>query len=437
MKQPRQNQKTRRKRPRLSRSAHSKLQDELTEVTRHRAAISEVLRAIANSPHDLQPILDTIIDSARRLCQAEAGTLRLSEQAGLRLVALKGNMPWSPPELLEHNSYIGQLAASLSPVHIPDQAAHELYRRGDPYLLTSVKGGVRTALFVPMVKDEQVIGVLIVGRMYVQPFTDKQIELVTDFAAQATIALESTRRERQYREAQTALAHANRIATIGQITASIAHELNQPLAALALQGGTALRWLAREPPAPGIDEARSSVEHMIKDADRATHIIGGLRDLTKKNAPRAEVVDLNEAIAEVIALTSSEAVESGVLVSTRLAPELPRVHGDRVQLQQVMLNLIINAIQAMSSIGEGARKLQISINAAPSEGGVCIEVRDTGPGLRPESLPRIFEPFYTTKPDGMGMGLSICRSIIEAHGGRLWATSCERGALFRFTIPAT
>jgi transcriptional regulator with GAF, ATPase, and Fis domain len=139
----------------------SELQDELTEVTRHRAAISEVLRAIAGSPHDLQPIFDTILDSATRLCQAEVGSLRLSEQAGLRLVAVKGSLPWSPPELLEHSSYVGQFAASRSTVHIPDQAAHELYRRGDPYLLTTVNvWGFRTVLFVPMVKDEKVIGVL-------------------------------------------------------------------------------------------------------------------------------------------------------------------------------------------------------------------------------------------------------------------------------------
>ena len=286
-----------------------------------------------------------------------------------------------------------------------------------------------------MLKDNEIVGIITLGRKQVQPFTDKQISLFRDFAAQATIALESTRRERQYREAQMALAHANRIATIGQLAASIAHELKQPLAAVAIDGGGALRWLARQP--PDIDEARSCVEHMIKHADRATHIIGGLRDLTKQNAPRAEVVDLNEAIVEVIDLTYSEAVKTGITVSTRLAPQLPRVHGDRVQLQQVMLNLIVNAIQAMSGIGEGARELQISIDAVPSEGGVRVGVRDTGPGLSPESLSRLFEPFYTTKPEGMGMGLSICRSIIEAHGGRLWATPCEpQGALFQFTIPA-
>ncbi|WP_334407441.1 sensor histidine kinase [Bradyrhizobium sp. AZCC 2289] len=326
---------------------------------------------------------------------------------------------------------------SGSPVHIADLAAHEAYLRRDPLVVALVElADVRTCLFVPLLKDDELIGALGINREQVQPITDRQINLVTDFAAQTTIALESTRRERQYREAQMALAHANRIATIGQLTASIAHELKQPLAAVVIDGGGALRWLARQP--PDLDEARSSVERIIKHADRATHIIGGLRDLTKQNAPRAEVVDFNEAIVEVIALTYSEAVKTGVTVSTRLAPQLPRVQGDRVQPQQVMLNLIVNAIQAMSGSGGGARELQISIDAVPSEGGVRVGVRDTGPGLSPESLSRLFEPFYTTKPEGMGMGLSICRSIIEAHGGRLWAIPCEpQGALFQFTIPAT
>ena len=152
--------------------------------------------------------------------------------------------------------------------------------------------------------------------------------------------------------------------------------------------------------------------------------------------PRKEVVDLNAAVLEVTALTRSEAVKTGVTVGTQLAGELPRIQGDRVQLQQVMLNLIVNAIQSMRGVEGGNRELHISTVRIEPE-SVCVAVRDTGHGLRPESLPRLFEPFYTTKPDGMGMGLSICRSIIEAHGGRLWATSCEpRGALFQFTIRA-
>ena len=418
----------------------SELQDRVTELVEQQTAISEVLHAIAGSPHDLQPIFDAILDSATRLCRADIGGLRLCEESGLRCVAVRGDPllvseAWSSfPTLVEKESFLGRLAASRLPTHIPDYAALEGDHRDD-FLIKLVNAGFRTCLVVPLLYDNEVAGTVTLSRKQVQPFTDKQIALFRDFAAQATIALESIRRERQYREAQMVLAHANRVATIGQLAASIAHELNQPLAAVATHGGTALRWLARQP--PNVDQARSSVEHMIKDAGRATHIIGALRDLTKQNAPRAEVVDLNGAIAEVIALTYSEAVKTGVTVSTRPAPELPCVQGDRVQLQQVMLNLVVNAIQAMSGIGEGARELQISIDAVPSEGGVRVGVRDTGPGLSQESLLRLFEPFYTTKPEGMGMGLSICRSIIEAHGGRLWATGCEpRGALFQFTIPA-
>ena len=425
--------------------SRSELQRQLTELVEQQAAISEVLRAVANSPHDLQPIFDTILINAMRLCRATFGGLVLLEEKGFRTVARRGppnpvyaeRWPLGLVRPIPPGEPLAQLIESRSPVHIADLAAHQAYLRRDPLFVALVElAGVRTYLAVPLVKDDKLIGALGINREQVQPFTDRQIDLVTDFAAQATIALESTSRERQYREAQMALAHANRIATIGQLAASIAHELKQPLAAVVIDGGGALRWLARQP--PGIDKARSSVERMIKQADRATHIIDGLRDLTKQNAPRAEVVDLNEAIAEVIALTYSEAVKTGVTVSTRLAPQLPRVQGDRVQLQQVMLNLIVNAIQAMSGIGEGARELQISIDAVPSEGGVRVGVRDTGPGLSPESLSRLFEPFYTTKPEGMGMGLSICRSIIEAHGGRLWAIPCEpQGALFQFTIPAT
>ena len=266
-----------------------------------------------------------------------------------------------------------------------------------------------------------------------QPFTDRQISLFRDFAAQAAIALESTRRERQYREVQSELAHANRVATIGQLTASIAHEIKQPIAAARTNAAAALRFLDKSP--PDVAEVREALTCIVNDADRASDVVDRIGSLIKKAPPRKEVIDLNAAILEVTALTHSEAVKTGVTVGTQLAGELPRIQCDRVQLQQVMLNLIVNAIQSMSGVEDGNRELHISTVSIEPE-GVCVAVRDTGHGLRPESLPRLFEPFYTTKPDGMGMGLSICRSIIEAHGGRLWATRCEpRGALFQFTIP--
>jgi PAS domain S-box-containing protein len=247
---------------------------------------------------------------------------------------------------------------------------------------------------------------------------------------------ERKRAEEAYREAQLELAHANRVATMSHLTASITHEVNQPIAAARNNACAALNFLDKNP--PDLGEVREALGCVVGDADRAGDIIGRIRDHIKKVPARKDAVAIDDAILEVIALTRAEAANNSVSVRTQFAEGLPRVQGDRVQLQQVMLNLIVNAIQAMRGVGEDTRELQISIDAVPSEGGVRVEVRDTGPGLSPESLTRLFEPFYTTKPEGMGMGLSICRSIIEAHGGRLWATPREpQGALFQFTIPAT
>jgi len=413
----------------------SELQDRVTELIEQQTAISEVLRAIASSPHDLQPIFDAILDSATRLCRADVGSLRLSEESGLRLVAVLGD-----PLLVRQVRVIipsarrkGEPSESKLPTHIPDLTALEGDRRDDYWITMMVNAGFRSGLLVPLLNDNEIVGTIALGRKQVQPFTDKQISLFRDFAAQATIALESTRRERQYREMQSELTHANRVATMGQLTASIAHEVNQPLGAIVTSAAACGRWLAANP--PQMEKARRALERIVNDGRRAGEVIERIRALIKRAPPRKEVVDLNAAILEVTALTHGEAIKTGVTVGTQLASELPRIQCDRVQLQQVMLNLIVNAIQSMSGVEDGNRELHIStVSIEPK--GVCVAVRDTGHGLRPESLPSLFEPFYTTKADGMGMGLSICRSIIEAHGGRLWATRCApRGALFQFTIP--
>jgi signal transduction histidine kinase len=413
----------------------SEPQDRVTELIAQQKAISEVLRAIASSPYDLQPIFDAILDSATRLCRADSGALRLSEEGGLRLVAVRGDpflvsQVWSSiPVLAEKGSLPDRLAASRLPTHIPDFTALE-----DDFSITVVNAGIRTGLFVPLLKDNEIVGIISLARRQVQPFTDKQISLFRDFAAQATIALESTRRERQYREMQSELARANRVATMGQLTASIAHETKQPITAALTYAAAALRFLDRSP--PDVAEVRAALTCIVNENGRASDIVDRIGSLIKKAPPRRVVVDLNAAILEVTALTRSEAVKTGVTMGTQLADELPRIRCDRVQLQQVMLNLIVNAIQSMSGVEDGNRELHISTESIEPE-GVRVGVRDTGPGLSPESLPRLFEPFYTTKTEGMGMGLSICRSIIEAHGGRLWATRCEpRGALFQFTISA-
>jgi signal transduction histidine kinase len=421
-------------------SAASEAQDRVIELVEQQTAISEVLRAIANSPHDLQPIFDAILDSSARLCRADVVTLRLSEESGLRLVAMRGDPLlvshlWSSfPALAEKGSLQSRIATSRLPAHIPDLAALEGGRR-DGSWIAAVNAGYRATLIVPLLKDNEIVGTITLGRKQVQPFTDRQISLFRDFAAQATIALESTRLERQYREAQMALAHANRVATMGQLTASIAHEVNQPITAAVTYALAARRWLSADP--PNVSEVDEALSLIIKEGNRAGEVVERVRALIKKVPARKDAVAIDDAFLEVIALTRAEAANNSVSVRTQFAEDLPRIQGDRVQLQQVMLNLIVNSIQAMSGIGEGARELQISIDGVPPGGGVRVGVRDTGPGLSPESLSRLFESFYTTKPEGMGMGLSICRSIVEAHGGRLWATRCgPRGALFQFTIPA-
>src|SRR3984957_7138608 len=419
-------------------STASELQDRGTELIEQQTAISVVLRAIANSPHDLQPIFDAILDSATRLCRADIGSLRLSEESDLRRVAVRGDrllvsQASSFPVLAEKGSFLSRIATSRLVTHIPDLTALE-GDHGDDYWITLVNAGFRSTLVVPLPKDDDIVGIITLGRKQVQPFTDKQISLFRDFAAQATIALESTRRERQYREMEIELAHANRVATMGQLTASIAHETKQPIATARNNAAAALRFLEKSP--PDVAEVREALTCIVNDADRASDVVDRIRSLIKKAPPRKEVVDLNTAMLEVTALTRGEAAKSGVTVGTQLAGDLPPIRCDRVPLPQVMLDFIGNALQSNSGVEDGDRELHISTVSIEPE-GVCVAVRDTGHGLRPESLPRLFEPFYTTKPDGMGMGLSICRSIIEAHGGRLWATGrAPRGALFQFTIPA-
>jgi signal transduction histidine kinase len=191
----------------------------------------------------------------------------------------------------------------------------------------------------------------------------------------------------------------------------------------------------RAPRPPNLDKVRQSLDNIVKDSKRAGDVIGGIRALVKKAPPRKIRFDLNEAVLEVITLTRSEVLRCRVLLQTQLATGLPSVEGDRIQLQQVVVNLILNAVEAMSSIDEGARELQIATEMGAAD-SVLVTVRDSGPGLAPSCVDRVFEAYYTTKPGGLGIGLAICRSIIEAHGGRTWAAQNEpRGAVFQFTLP--
>jgi PAS domain S-box-containing protein len=275
---------------------------------------------------------------------------------------------------------------------------------------------------------------VLVGAVSFEGRSDEGVAFVLDLTDRKRAEWEAHESERRYHEAQMELAHANRVATLGQLSASIAHEINQPIAAAVNNASAALRWLGKEP--PDLEQARQALNRIFKNGNRASEVIGRMRALLKKAPLHKEDVDINEAIIEVIALTRGEITKNGISVQTQHAEGLPFICGDRVQLQQVILNLIINAVEALSSVGEGPRELIISTGETESN-GVLVAVRDSGPGLAPESAERMFESFYTTKPGGLGMGLSICRSIVEAHQGRLWACSnTPRGAIFQFTLPS-
>jgi C4-dicarboxylate-specific signal transduction histidine kinase len=224
----------------------------------------------------------------------------------------------------------------------------------------------------------------------------------------------------------------NRRAIAGQLSASIAHEINQPLAAIALSGSAALRWLSLE--TPDLDKVRASLKRMVADSHRAAKVIDAVRAMYSRGAWSRSMIDLNALFAEVLDLMCTEVAKHGVSVQTVETGMLPRVFVDRVQLQQVAINLIRNAIDAMSTVTDRPRILRIRIGR--NDGEVIISVADTGVGLNPDDADKLFAPFFTTKPQGMGMGLSICRSIIETHGGRLRAApGTPHGTVFEFTVP--
>jgi PAS domain S-box-containing protein len=245
---------------------------------------------------------------------------------------------------------------------------------------------------------------------------------------------ERKRAEEALQKVQTELAHVTRVMTLGELTASIAHEVNQPLAAIVTNGNACLRWLGGAQ--PNFVEARKAVERTIKDSYRASEVISRIRTLVKKAPPRNDVVDLNEVILEVLTLAQTEARRNHVFLKRQLESDLPTVKGDRVQLQQVILNLIVNGLEAISNSADGDRELIISSSTDLSN-NLVVAVRDSGDGLDTTNLERVFDAFFTTKQDGMGMGLAISRTIIEQHGGRIWATpNSPKGAVFQFTLPA-
>ena len=233
------------------------------------------------------------------------------------------------------------------------------------------------------------------------------------------------------RQLETDMAHINRVSMMGEMAASIAHEVNQPLAGIVSNGSASLRWLAQDP--ANVEEVREALHDIVRDGKRAGDVIARIRALTTRTAPRREKLDLNETVREVLAMVGDEARKNSVVIRTQLADDLSSVSGDRVGLQQVLLNLVMNAMEAMSSVRD--RALAITTQNIDQD-RVQVTVEDSGTGLEPNAMAKIFEPFYTTKAGGMGMGLSISRSIVHNHGGRLWATANNgSGASFQLILP--
>jgi PAS domain S-box-containing protein len=268
-------------------------------------------------------------------------------------------------------------------------------------------------------------------------FGDRQgqgVAFIIDLTEQKQAQQEVRDSERRYLDLQMALAHSNRVATMGQLSASIAHEVKQPITAVIAYASAGLRWLAVRP--PNLDEVRHALNRIVADGERADNVVDRTRAFFKKVPQRTDGLDINETIRELIAFMRSEASKHEVELSVQLDDELPQIQGDRVQLQQVMLNLTMNALEAMSTMTVGVRTLLIQTGKTEA-GEVCVTVQDSGPGLDTDDLDGVFGAFFTTKSNGLGMGLTICRSIVESHGGRLWVTSnSPEGATFRFTLPA-
>ena len=328
--------------------------------------------------------------------------------------------------------YFGQLrAGSILRIRslddLPPEAIGEIeyYRRS----------GIHSSLGIPLRVSGGTVGLINFAAF--RPTRDwpddlvARLKIIGEVMAQALVRKRS---ETALQAAQSTLARITRLTTMHEVTASIAHEINQPLSAIVANGNAALRWLRRTP--PEVTEAANNVNQIIADSHRASRVVATIRGMFNKNKGAKVFLDVNEVLNEVIELLHGELNSRRVLIRTNLGQDLPLVSADRVELQQVILNLVINAAEAMSTVLDGSRVLDVSSKLGqPDE--VIIAFEDCGPGVDPENIDRIFNSFFTTKPQGMGMGLSICRSIIEAHNGRLWVSSSgDRASVFNILLPA-
>jgi PAS domain S-box-containing protein len=411
-------------------SERKRLQDKQARLARHAVMHAEVSAAVSESEKSLRAMLQicaaavvTHLDAAfARIWLLDEEVLQLEASAGL-YTHLDGQHARIPLGSFK----IGLIATEQKPhltntVQTDERVSDKEWARQEQMI--SFAG-------YPLLVEGRTVGVIAMFAR--QPLEADVIEALASVAPIIAQGVERKRTQDTLRETQRELAHLNRVMTVGELTTSIAHEINQPLAAILMNGNAALRWLALDP--PNLEKVRDSAELILRDGERATQIIARIRALLKKSPPAKTLLDVNEFVNEVVDLLQSEMVRNSVDSRVECANDLPRVPGDRIQLQQVLLNLIVNAVEAMMTVEDRQRRLLI-VTDTFSETGVRVAVSDNGLGIDPQTANHLFDAFSTTKPGGMGMGLTISRSIIEAHGGHLWTqANDEFGATFQFTLP--
>jgi two-component system, NtrC family, sensor kinase len=422
---------------------NAQLLHELRETLRQQTAAADVLKIISRSAFDLQGVLDTVVELAAKLCGADLAAL-LSNPAYSHAFAIYG-VPASQREVVskfvlkpDRGNVVGRVALEAKPVQVTDVLADPQYTLHE----TQQKLGYRTLLGVPLLRDGHPIGVLSLMRLTVRPFTDKQVEIVQNFADQAVVAIENTRliaelhqRTDQLGRSVTELQRErnNKLMNLEAMAASISHEVRQPLTSIAANGRTAQRFLGHLP--PNVEEAQSALNRIIGDSHRASEVFDNIRALFGKSDEGHEPIHPNELIRDVVTGFQGELEQQGITGSVKLQEDLPKIVGHKGQLQQVFINLVRNAIEAMQADKNDHRVLQVR-SGRLGDNKIILSIEDSGPGVDPKHAKNIFDAFITTKPHGMGLGLALCRMIIERHSGELSVSPAQpRGSIFHIALP--